>query len=200
GKQAVYIGVQVAPAANLLEVVSGVHKIWPDIQAQLPRGLNGEIVYDSTEFVNAAIYEVVLSLVEALVIVTLVVFMFLGSIRSALIPTVAIPLSLVGTLIVLLALGFSINLLTLLALVLGIGLVVDDAIIVVENVSRHLEEGMAPMPAAIAAARELGGPIIAMTVVLAAVYIPIGFQSGGPRAPFSQVVFALGRGGAAPGG
>jgi multidrug efflux pump len=186
GKQAVYIGVQVAPAANLLEVVGGVHKIWPDIQSQLPRGLNGEIVYDSTEFVNAAIYEVVLSLVEALAIVTLVVFMFLGSVRSSLIPTVAIPLSLVGTLIILLALGYSINLLTLLALVLAIGLVVDDAIIVVENVNRHLEEGVAPVPAAVAAARELGWPIIAI-----AVYVPIGFQSGLTGALFAEFAFAL---------
>jgi multidrug efflux pump len=191
GKQAVYIGVQVAPAANLLEVVRGVRKIWPDIQAQLPRGLNGEIVYDSTEFVNAAIHEVVISLVEALAIVTLVVFLFLGSVRSSLIPTVAIPLSLVGTFTILLALGYSINLLTLLALVLGIGLVVDDAIIVVENVNRHLEEGVAPIPAAMNAARELGWPIIAMTVVLAAVYVPIGFQGGLTGALFAEFAFAL---------
>src|SRR6202167_3369629 len=191
GKQAVYIGVQVAPAANLLEVVRCVHKIWPDVQAQLPRGLNGEIVYDSTEFVNAAIYEVVLGLIEALAIVTVVVFMFLGSVRSSLIPTVAIPLSLVGTLIILLALGYSINLLTLLALVLAIGLVVDDAIIVVENVNRHLEEGVSPVPAAVAAARELGWPIIAMTVVLGAVYVPIGFQSGLTGALFAEFAFAL---------
>jgi len=191
GKQAVYIGVQVAPTANLLEVVHGVRRIWPDIHAQLPRGLDGAIVYDSTEFVNSAIYEVVLSLVEALIIVTLVVFLFLGSVRSSLIPTVAIPLSLVGTLIILLALGYSINLLTLLALVLAIGLVVDDAIIVVENVSRHLEEGVAPVPAAIAAARELGWPIIAMTVVLGAVYVPIGFQSGLTGALFAEFAFAL---------
>jgi multidrug efflux pump len=191
GKQAVYIGVKIAPAANLLEVVRDVRKIWPDIHSQLPRGLNGEIVYDSTEFVNAAIYEVVLSLVEALLIVTIVVFMFLGSLRSALIPTVAIPMSLVGTLIVLLALGYSINLLTLLALVLAIGLVVDDAIIVVENVNRHLEEGVAPIPAAIAAARELGWPIIAMTVVLGAVYVPIGFQGGLTGALFAEFAFAL---------
>src|ERR1700691_3342048 len=191
GKQAVYIGVQVAPAANLLEVVRCVHKIWPDVQAQLPRGLNGEIVYDSTEFVNAAIYEVVLGLIEALAIVTVVVFLFLGSVRSSLIPTVAIPLSLVGTLIILLALGYSINLLTLLALVLAIGLVVDDAIIVVENVNRHLEEGMAPVPAAIRAARELGGPIIAMTVVLVAVYVPIGFQGGLTGALFTEFAFTL---------
>jgi multidrug efflux pump len=191
GKQAVYIGVQVAPAANLLEVVRGVDKVWPDIKAQLPRGLNGEIVYDSTKFVDSAIYEVVLSLVEALAIVTLVVFLFLGSVRSSLIPTVAIPLSLVGTFVVLLALGYSINLLTLLALVLAIGLVVDDAIIVVENVSRHLEEGVPPVPAAVAAARELGGPIIAMTVVLGAVYVPIGFQSGLTGALFAEFAFAL---------
>ena len=191
GKQAVYIGIQVAPAANLLEVIRGVRKIWPDIHDQLPRGLEGAIVYDFTEFVNAAIYEVVLSLVEALAIVTLVVFMFLGSVRASLIPTVAIPLSLVGTLIILLALGYSINLLTLLALVLGIGLVVDDAIIVVENVSRHLEEGVAPVPAAIAAARELGWPIIAMTVVLGAVYVPIGFQGGLTGALFAEFAFAL---------
>src|SRR5579863_6980693 len=191
GKQAVYIGVQVAPAANLLEVAREVHRIWPDIAAQLPRGLNGEIVYDSTEFVNSAIYEVVRSIVEALLIVTVVVFLFLGSIRSSLIPVVAIPLSLVGTFIVLLALGYSINLLTLLALVLAIGLVVDDAIIVVENVNRHLEEGMAPVAASIAAARELGAPIIAMTVVLAAVYVPIGFQSGLTGALFAEFAFAL---------
>jgi len=191
GKLAVYIGIQVAPAANLLDVVAGVHKVFPEIQAQLPHGLSGEIVYDSTEFVHSAIYEVIRSLAEALVIVTVVVFLFLGSIRSSLIPTVAIPLSLVGTLVVLLALGYSINLLTLLALVLAIGLVVDDAIIVVENVSRHLEEGMAPMPAAIQAARELGSPIIAMTVVLAAVYVPIGFQGGLTGALFSEFAFAL---------
>jgi multidrug efflux pump len=191
GKQAVYIGVQVAPAANLLEVVRGVRRIWPDIHAQLPRGLDGAIVYDSTEFVDAAIYEVVLSLVEALIIVTLVVFMFLGSVRSSLIPTVAIPMSLVGTLIILLALGYSINLLTLLALVLAIGLVVDDAIIVVENVSRHLDEGLGPVPAAVAAARELGWPIIAMTVVVGAVYVPIGFQSGLTGALFAEFAFAL---------
>jgi multidrug efflux pump len=130
-------------------------------------------------------------LAEALAIVTVVVFLFLGSLRSALIPTVAIPLSLIGTFSILLALGYSINLLTLLALVLAIGLVVDDAIIVVENVNRHLEEGMTPLDAALAAARELGGPVIAMTVVLAAVYVPIGFQSGLTGALFAEFAFAL---------
>jgi multidrug efflux pump len=191
GKRAVYIGIQIAPTANLLEVVRGVRAIWPDLQAQLPRGLNGEIVYDSTKFVDTAIYEVVRGLIEALLIVTVVVFVFLGSVRASLIPTIAIPLSLVGTFIILLALGYSINLLTLLALVLAIGLVVDDAIIVVENVSRHLEEGMAPIDAGIVAARELGGPIIAMTVVLGAVYVPIGFQSGLTGALFAEFAFAL---------
>jgi len=191
GKKAVYIGIQVAPAANLLEVARNVRRIWPDIHAQLPRGLEGAIVYDSTKFVDAAIYEVVLSLIEALLIVTVVVFMFLGSMRSSLIPVVAIPLSLVGTMIVLLALGYSINLLTLLALVLAIGLVVDDAIIVVENINRHLEEGVKPIPAAVNAARELGGPIIAMTVVIGAVYVPIGFQSGLTGALFAEFAFAL---------
>jgi multidrug efflux pump len=191
GKQAVYIGIQVAPAANLLDVIQGVHNVFPEIQALLPHGLNGEIIYDSTEFVHSAINEVIRSLVEALAIVTVVVFLFLGSVRSSLIPTVAIPLSLVGTFIVLLSLGYSINLLTLLALVLAIGLVVDDAIIVVENVSRHLEEGLSPIDAAIKAARELGGPIIAMTVVLAAVYVPIGFQSGLTGALFAEFAFAL---------
>jgi multidrug efflux pump len=191
GKQAVYIGIKVAPSANLLDVIQGVHRVFPDIQALLPQGLRGEIIYDSTEFVHSAIDEVIRSLVEALLIVTVVVFLFLGSLRSSLIPTVAIPLSLVGTFIVLLSLGYSINLLTLLALVLAIGLVVDDAIIVVENVSRHLEEGLTPVEAAIKAARELGGPIIAMTVVLAAVYVPIGFQSGLTGALFAEFAFAL---------
>ena len=191
GKQAVYIGIQVAPAANLLDVIAGVRKVFPERPRALPQGLRGAIIYDSTDFVNSSIREVIWTLGEALVIVTLVIFAFLGSLRSVFIPTVAIPLSLVGTFTMMLALGFSINLLTLLALVLAIGLVVDDAIIVVENVNRHLDEGMAPMQAAIAAARELGGPIIAMTVVLVAVYVPIGFQGGLTGALFTEFAFTL---------
>jgi multidrug efflux pump len=191
GEKAVYIGIQVAPAANLLDVIKGVRAVFPEVVAQLPQGLNGKIVYDSTEFVNSAIDEVIRTLVEALVIVTFVVFLFLGSVRSVLIPTVAIPLSLIGTFTMMAAFGFSINLLTLLALVLAIGLVVDDAIIVVENVNRHLEEGERPIPAAIQAARELGGPIIAMTVVLVAVYVPIGFQRGLTGALFTEFAFTL---------
>ncbi len=191
GKQAVYIGIQVAPGANLLDVIAGVRKAFPDVQAALPQGLRGAIIYDSTDFVNSSIREVIWTLGEALVIVTLVIFAFLGSLRSVFIPTVAIPLSLVGTFTMMLALGFSINLLTLLALVLAIGLVVDDAIIVVENVNRHLDEGMQPMQAAIAAARELGSPIVAMTVVLIAVYVPIGFQGGLTGALFTEFAFTL---------
>ena len=191
GQKAVYFGILVAPTANLLDVIAGIHKIFPEIQAQLPQGLTGQIIYDSTDFVNSSIREVVRTLVQALIIVTFVVFLFLGSLRSVFIPTIAIPLSLVGTFTMMLIFGFSINLLTLLALVLAIGLVVDDAIIVVENVNRHLEEGMRPMQAAIIAARELGGPIIAMTVVLIAVYIPIGFQGGLTGALFTEFAFTL---------
>jgi multidrug efflux pump len=190
-KQGVYIGIQVAPNANLLNVIGGVRKAFPLIQANLPSGLTGTIVYDSTEFVNASIHDVLISLLEALLIVTFVVFAFLGSPRSVLIPVVAIPLSLVGAFAMMLAFGFSINLLTLLALVLAIGLVVDDAIIVVENVNRHLDEGSPPREAARLAAGELGGPIIAMTVVLIAVYVPIGFQSGLTGALFTEFAFTL---------
>ena len=191
GNTGVFIGIQVAPSANLLTVVNGVKAAFPDIQSQLPQGLTGTVVYDSTDFVNSSINEVVTTLLEALVIVMVVIFLFLGSLRSVLIPVVAIPLSLVGTLGIMLMLGFSINLLTLLALVLAIGLVVDDAIIVVENVNRHLEEGMAPVPAAKQAARELAGPIVAMTVVLLAVFTPIGFQGGLTGALFVEFAFTL---------
>jgi multidrug efflux pump len=191
GQRAVYVGIQVAPAANLLDVIKGVRAVWPTLQGQFPQGLNGAIVYDSTAFVSSSIHEVIRTLVQAVLIVTLVVFMFLGSPRSVLIPIIAIPLSLIGTFSMMLIFGFSINLLTLLALVLAIGLVVDDAIIVVENVNRHLEDGMRPIPAAIQAARELGGPIIAMTVVLVAVYVPIGFQGGLTGALFTEFAFTL---------
>jgi multidrug efflux pump len=190
-KAGVFVGIQVAPDANLLDVVAGVRKVFPGIVAQLPTGLEGSIAYDSTEFVNASIHDVLSALVMALVIVTLVVFAFLGSPRSVLIPVIAIPLSLIGTFGMMLFLGFSINLLTLLALVLAIGLVVDDAIIVVENVNRHLDEGKSSVDAALLAARELGAPIIAMTVVLIAVYVPIGFQSGLTGALFTEFAFTL---------
>src|SRR5213082_3133525 len=190
GKLAVFIGIKVAPDANILEVAQRVRNAMPDIQAQLPSGLSGEIVYDATKFVTASIREVIKTLIEALLIVTGVIFLFLGSLRAVIIPVVAMPLSLIGTFFVMLAFGYSMNLLTL--LVLAIGLVVDDAIIVVENVDRHMkEEGKTPLQAALLAARELGGPILAMTVVLIAVYVPIGFQKGLTGALFTEFAFTL---------
>ena len=192
GRQAVFVGIKVAPDANVLDVAQRVRDAMPDIQSQLPNGLTGTIVYDGTEFVTASIHEVAKTLIEALIIVTLVIFLFLGSLRAVIIPVIAMPLSLIGTFFVMLVLGYSINLLTLLALVLAIGLVVDDAIIVVENVDRHMkEEGKSPLQAALLAARELGGPILAMTVVLVAVYVPIGFQKGLTGALFTEFAFTL---------
>ena len=191
GQKGVYIGIQTVPSASLLAVIDGVKAVLPSIQQQLPNGLSGDVIYDSTVFVNSSITEVERSLAETVLIVTLVVFAFLGSPRSVIIPVVTIPLSLIGTFAVMLILGFSINLLTLLALVLAIGLVVDDAIIVVESVNRHLEEGMRPRDAAIQAARDLANPIIAMTVVLIAVYVPIGFQRGLTGALFTEFAFTV---------
>jgi multidrug efflux pump len=191
GRNGVFIAIQITPSANLLNVVKGVKEAMPEIQSQLPQGMQASIAYDSSEFVSSSINEVAVTLIEALLIVMGVIFAFLGSPRSVLIPVIAIPWSLVGTLAIMLALNFSINLLTLLALVLAIGLVVDDAIIVVENVNRHLEGGMAPIAAAMQAARELANPIIAMTVVLLAVYVPIGFQGGLTGALFTEFAFTL---------
>lgn len=191
GEEAIYIGISVAPTANLLDVIERVRNIFPTIKAELPTGLETAVVYDSTKFVNSSIDEVVQTLIEAVLIVTLVIFLFLGSFRSVAIPTIAIPLSLVGAFLFMLILGFSINLLTLLALVLAIGLVVDDAIIVVENVDRHMKEGKSPLESAIQSARELFTPILLMTVVLIAVYIPIGFQTGLTGSLFTEFAFTL---------
>ncbi len=191
GKSAVFMSIKVAPNANLLSVCDRVVEVFPGIEKQLPEGLVGNIVYDATDYVDSSIKEVVITLIEALLIVTLVIFLSLGSIRSVIIPTVAIPLSLVGTFIIMLALGYTINLMTLLSLVLAIGLVVDDAIIIVENVQRHIEKGVGLMQAAIMGARELGGPIIAMTVVLIAVYLPIGFMGGLTGALFTEFAYTL---------
>jgi multidrug efflux pump len=191
GVRSVFIGIKVAPEANILDVANRVREAFPAIKEQLPTGLTGEIVYDSTEFINTSIHEVVLTLVEALVIVTVVIYLFLGSLRAVIVPVIAMPLSLIGTFFMMLMLGYSINLLTLLAIVLAIGLVVDDAIIVVENVDRHMKAGMKPFDAAILAARELGSPILAMTVVLIAVYVPIGFQGGLTGALFTEFAFTL---------
>ncbi len=163
----------------------------PDIQRLLPQEIECQINYDSTEYIRDAIHEVAKTLVEAMVIVVIVIFLFLGSIRTILIPVVAIPISLIGTAFVMLLLGFTINLLTLLAIVLAVGLVVDDAIVVVENVERHIHKGLPPLEAAIIAARELVGPIIAMTITLAAVYAPIGIQGGLTGALFREFAFTL---------
>src|SRR5471030_3263481 len=191
GVRSVFIGIKVAPEANILDVAEWVRVAFPEIRAQLPNGVTGEIVYDSTEFINTSIKEVVKTLAEALLIVTLVIFLFLGSFRAVVVPVIAMPLSLVGAFFIMLAFGYSVNLLTLLALVLAIGLVVDDAIIVVENVDRHMREGKSPWDASLIAARELGSPILAMTVVLIAVYVPIGFQGGLTGALFTEFAFTL---------
>ena len=191
GKKSVFAGIKVAPQANILEVIGEVKKVFPDIQAQLPSGLTGEIAYDGTEYIESSIDEVVKTLFEAILIVTVVIFLFLGSMRSVAIPVVAIPLSLIGGFICMQLLGYSINLLTLLALVLAIGLVVDDAIIVVENVDRHMQMGKSPLEAAFVAGRELAVPIIAISVVLIAVYVPIGFQGGLTGALFAEFAFTL---------
>ncbi|MGC1459981.1 MAG: efflux RND transporter permease subunit [Steroidobacteraceae bacterium] len=191
GSHSVFLAVQNAPKANALQVAQAVRDALPAIQEQLPSGMRAEVVYDTTVFVRSAIREVIKTLGEALLIVTVVIFLFLGSVRSTAIPMVAMPLSLVGTFFMMLALGYSINLLTLLALVLAIGLVVDDAIIVVENFDRHLKAGESPLDSALLAARELGGPILAMTVVLVAAYLPIGFQGGLTGALFTQFAFTL---------
>ncbi len=187
----VYIGIKVAPSANVLSVISDIRKIFPDIVRNLPQGIEGKIVYDSTKFIDSSIREVVKSLFEALIIVTVVIFLFLGSVRSVIIPVLAIPLSLIGAFMIMEILHFSTNLLTLLALVLAIGLVVDDAIIVVENVQRHMENGVHRLEAALMGARELANPIIAISIVLVAVFIPIGFMGGLTGALFTEFAFTL---------
>ncbi|MGF6439332.1 efflux RND transporter permease subunit [Paraburkholderia youngii] len=192
GKRSVFIGIKVAPDANLLEVAKRVKAVFPDLQKHLPTGVSSDIVYDATDFIETAIDEVVKTLVEALLIVTLVIYLFFGSFRAVIVPLFAMPLSLIGTFFTMQLLGYSINLLTLLALVLAVGLVVDDAIIVVENFDRHLTTGgKRPFDAALIAARELSGPILAMTVVLIAVYLPIGFQGGLTGALFTEFAFTL---------
>jgi multidrug efflux pump len=191
GQTATFMGIWALPNANTLDVISRVRKALPDIQAQLPVGMKLGIPYDSTEYIREAIREVVTTLGETLLIVILVIFLFLGSYRSVLIPVVAIPLSLVGAVFLMMLVGFTINLLTLLAIVLSVGLVVDDAIVMVENVERHIQLGERPFPAAIKAARELVGPIIAMTITLAAVYLPIGIQGGLTGALFREFAFTL---------
>ena len=191
GQQATFMGIWVLPTANSLDVIKRVREEMKQIQTQLPAGMTSGIPYDSTLYIEKAIQEVLKTLSETLLIVIIVIFLFLGSFRSVLIPVVAIPISLIGAVFLMLLAGFTINLLTLLAIVLSVGLVVDDAIVMVENVERHLHMGQKPFQAAIQAARELRGPIIAMTITLAAVYAPIGFQGGLTGALFREFAFTL---------
>jgi multidrug efflux pump len=191
GQHAVFIGIQATPTGNPLSLVTGIRALLPQIERTLPPSVKMQVAYDSTKFITASIDEVKWSLGQAVVIVVVVIFLFLGSFRSVVIPIVTIPLSLIGAGIIMAALGFTLNLLTLLAMVLAIGLVVDDAIVVVENVYRHIEEGRSPPQAALIGAREIAGPVISMTLTLAAVYAPIGFLGGVTGALFREFAFTL---------
>ncbi len=191
GERAVFMGVWVLPNANSLDVIAAVAEEMKSIQAELPTGMTAGIAFDSTKYIDNAIDEVVKTLTETVLIVIVVIFLFLGSLRTVLVPLVAIPVSLIGAVFLMSVLGFTLNLLTLLAIVLAVGLVVDDAIVVVENVERNIREGKSPQVAALLGARELVGPIIAMTITLAAVYAPIGFQGGLSGALFREFAFTL---------
>ena len=192
GENSTFMSIEVAPDANSLDVIDAVRKVWDrEIIPQLPQGLEARIPYDATEYIRNAINDVIRTLVEAVAIVIVVIFLFLGSLRSVLIPTVAVPLSLIGALFPMLLMGFSINLLTLLAMILAIGIVVDDAIIVLENIHRHIEGGMTPREAALKGARELAWPVVAMTTTLVAVYLPIGFIGGLTGTLFVEFAFTL---------
>ena len=191
GQTAVFMGIFPLPNANAIDVIKRVRTEMTSIQKELPTGLQARVAYDATNYINNAIAEVVKTLAETLLIVVIIIFLFLGSLRSVLVPVIAIPISLIGGIFLMELFGFTINLLTLLAIVLSVGLVVDDAIVVVENVERHLREGQKPFDAAILGARELIGPIIAMTVTLIAVYAPIGLQGGLTGSLFREFAFTL---------
>lgn len=191
GQKATFVAISATPSANPLNVITDVRKALPGIKNAYPPALQSKIVYDATRYIRASIKEVAVTILEATVIVIIVIFLFLGSLRTVVIPIVTIPLSLIGVATLMLALGYSINLLTLLAMVLAIGMVVDDAIVVVENIYRHIEEGMLPFDAAVKGAREIAMPIISMTITLAAVYAPIGFMGGLTGALFKEFAFTL---------
>ncbi|HLT92744.1 MAG TPA: efflux RND transporter permease subunit [Woeseiaceae bacterium] len=191
GRRAVYIGISPVPGANPLDAAARVHAQMEHVAANLPPGLEGQVVYDGTEYIESSVDEVVETVLEAALIVIAVIFLFLGTLRAVAIPVVTIPLSLIGAMFVMLVFGYSINVLTLLAMVLAIGLVVDDAIVVVENIHRHVEEGMKPFDAAIRGAREIAGPVVAMSLTLAAVYAPIGFLGGLTGNLFQEFAFTL---------
>jgi multidrug efflux pump len=191
GERAVFMGVWVLPNANSLDVIKRARVEMESIEKDLPTGLTGRVAYDATKYIDDAIHEVLRTLTETLLIVAIVIFLFLGSVRSVLIPLVAIPISLIGAVFLMQLFGFTLNLLTLLAVVLSVGLVVDDAIVIVENVERHIREGQTPVNAALLGARELVGPVIAMTITLVAVYAPIGLQGGLTGSLFREFAFTL---------
>jgi multidrug efflux pump len=191
GQTAVFIGIWALPNANSLDVMKRVTEEMNALQKEIPEQIKALIAFDATSYIRSAVHEVERTLGETLLIVVIVIFLFLGSLRSVLVPVVAIPVSLIGAVFLMQAFGFTVNLLTLLAIVLSVGLVVDDAIVVVENVERHLREGHAPLDAALSGARELVGPIIAMTITLAAVYTPIAFQGGLTGSLFREFALTL---------
>lgn len=191
GERAIFVGISATPTANPLSVIDHVRKVFPTITRVFPPDLHAKIVYDATEYIRASIHEVMRTIFEATLIVVIVIFLFLGAFRSIFIPVVTIPLSIIGVCSLMLVLGYSINLLTLLAMVLAIGLVVDDAIVVVENIHRHMEEGLSAFNAALKGAREIALPIMAMSLTLAAVYAPIGFMGGVTGALFTEFAFTL---------
>ncbi len=191
GKKAVFMGVWVLPNANSVDVIARVRKEIDTLKRELPTGMEAGVAFDSTKYIDNAIHEVIVTLTETVLIVVVVIFLFLGSLRTVFVPLVAIPVSLIGAVFLMQVFGFTVNLLTLLAVVLSVGLVVDDAIVVVENVERNMRDGKSPLEASIAGARELVGPIIAMTITLAAVYAPIGFQGGLTGALFREFAFTL---------
>lgn len=191
GKKAVFLGLFPTPTGNPLVIVDGIREHLVDIEKTLPPSVEVELAFETSRFIKASINQVVQTLIEAILIVIAVIYLCLGSFRSVLIPVLAIPLSMLGAAGLMLAFGFSINLLTLLAMVLAIGLVVDDAIVVVENVHRHIEEGLSPVQAALVGAREVAGPVIAMTITLAAVYAPIGLMAGLTGALFKEFAITL---------
>ena len=191
GQTAVFMGIWPLPNANSIDVIRRVTTEMAAIQESLPSGMKARVAYDATNYINNAIREVLKTLGDTLLIVVVVIFLFLGSFRSVFIPVVAIPVSLIGGIFLMQVFGFTVNLLTLLAIVLSVGLVVDDAIVVVENVERHMGEGKSALEAALIGARELVGPIIAMTITLAAVYLPIGLQGGLTGSLFREFAFTL---------
>ena len=191
GKNAVLAGAVVSPEENPLDVVDRLVKQLPNIKASLPNGLNVDVAYNSTLYIESSIDEVLHTLLEAVIIVSIVMFLFLGSLRAIIVPIIAIPLSIIGSFFLMSIMGFSINLLTLLAMILAIGLVVDDAIVVLENIYRHIEEGMEPFAAAIKGAREIASPVILMTLTLIVVYAPIGMMGGFTGQLFTEFAYSL---------